>query len=89
MAFLLARILFCFSLSFYLFPRLSLSLQLTASGDTTVHLWDVVGGASLASFRAHSGSVKSVDVKADESGMCSKHQATTVGSHVSAPVCSF
>lgn len=42
---------------------------LTASGDTTVHLWDVVGGASLASFRAHSGSVKSVDVKADESAV--------------------
>ena len=57
-------------LSLFLSPRLSLSLQLTASGDTTVRLWDVVGGVSLASFRAHSGSIKSVDVKADEPSMC-------------------
>ena len=40
--------------------------QLSSSGDTTVRLWDVVGGALLTTFKAHTGSVKSVDVKKDE-----------------------
>ena len=44
-----------------------LSTQLTASGDATVRLWDVVGGAMLNEFKAHSASVKTVDVKMDES----------------------
>ena len=45
---------------------LLLPIQLTASGDATVRLWDVVGGVMLDEFKAHRASVKSVDVKMDE-----------------------
>ena len=41
-------------------------LQVTASGDRTVRLWDVVGETLLTTFVGHIGSVKSVDVKCDE-----------------------
>ena len=41
-------------------------LQLSASGGTSVCLWDVVGEGLLTPFKAHTGSVKSVDVKSDE-----------------------
>lgn len=41
-------------------------LQLSASGDTSVCLWDIVGEGLLTPFKAHTGSVKSVDVKSDE-----------------------
>lgn len=41
-------------------------IQLTASGDCSVRLWDVGGGVMLDEFKAHSGSVKSIDVKMDE-----------------------
>ena len=40
--------------------------QLSASGDTSVCLWDIVGEGLLTPFKAHTGSVKSVDVKSDE-----------------------
>lgn len=40
--------------------------QVTASGDTTIAEWDVVRGESVASYRSHSGSVKTVDTKKDE-----------------------
>ncbi len=40
--------------------------QVTASGDTSLQLWDVVGNSSISTFKAHTGSVKAVDVKADE-----------------------
>ena len=45
-------------------------LQLSSSGDTSVRLWDTVGGALLTTFKAHTGSVKSVDVKSDEPSEC-------------------
>lgn len=42
------------------------NIQLTGSGDATVRLWDVVGGVMLTEFKAHSASVKTVDIKTDE-----------------------
>ena len=44
-------------------------LQMTASGDTTLSEWDVVRGESVATYRSHTGSVKTVDTKADEPSM--------------------
>ena len=41
-------------------------VQVTASGDTTIGQWDVVRGESVATYKSHTGSVKSVDVKRDE-----------------------
>jgi denticleless len=41
----------------------------TASGDTTIGQWDVVRGESVATYKSHTGSVKSVDVKRDEPTM--------------------
>lgn len=40
--------------------------QMTASGDTSVVHWDVVSGKSIATYKYHTGSVKTVDVKYDE-----------------------
>ena len=45
---------------------LLLPIQLTACGDATVRLWDVVGGVMLDELKAHRASVKSIDVKMDE-----------------------
>ena len=39
---------------------------MTASGDTSVIHWDVVSGKSIATYKYHTGSVKTVDVKYDE-----------------------
>ena len=41
-------------------------MQVTASGDTSLCLWDVVSGSLLTTFKAHHGSVKSVEVKQEE-----------------------
>ena len=41
-------------------------MQVTASGDTTIGQWDVVRGESIATYRSHTGSVKSVDVNINE-----------------------
>jgi len=49
---------------------MAIILQLSSSGDTSVRLWDTVGGALLTTFKAHTGSVKSVDVKSDEPSEC-------------------
>lgn len=43
---------------------------MTASGDTTIGQWDVVRGESVATYKSHTGSVKSVDVKKDEPSEC-------------------
>ena len=40
---------------------------MTASGDTTLSEWDVSRGESVATYRSHTGSVKTVDTKKDES----------------------
>ena len=39
---------------------------MTASGDMTISEWDVVRGELVATYKSHTGSVKSVDVKNDE-----------------------
>ena len=44
--------------------------QLTGSGDRSIALWDVVGMTRLATFKAHLGSVKSVDVRREEPSEC-------------------
>lgn len=43
-----------------------LPLQVTASGDQTVRLWDVNRDECLAVFKGHSCSVKSVDFREDD-----------------------
>lgn len=45
-----------------------MSAQVTASGDTSLRLWDTVSSCLLCTFKAHTGSVKTVDVKLDEPG---------------------
>ena len=45
-------------------------VQMTASGDTTIGQWDVVRGESVATYKSHTGSVKSVDVNKDEPSEC-------------------
>jgi denticleless len=39
---------------------------ITGSGDTTIAQWDVVRGESVATYKSHTGSVKTIDVKQDE-----------------------
>lgn len=43
-----------------------LTLQVTASGDQTIRLWDVNRDDCLALFKGHSCSVKSVDFREDD-----------------------
>ena len=43
--------------------------QMTGSGDTTVAQWDVMRGESIATYKSHTGSVKTIDVKHDEPSM--------------------
>ena len=45
-------------------------LKFSGSGDATVRHWDVVGGALLAEFKAHTASVKSIDVNVAEPSKC-------------------
>ena len=40
--------------------------QITGSGDTTIAEWNIVRGVSVAVYKSHTGSVKTVDVKKDE-----------------------
>lgn len=46
-------------------------VQMTGSGDTTIAEWDVVRGDSVAIYKSHTGSVKTIDVKQDEPSICS------------------
>ena len=39
---------------------------MTGSGDTTIAQWDVVRGESVAEYKSHTGSVKTIDIKQDE-----------------------
>ena len=48
------------------------NVQITGSGDTTISQWDIVRGESVASYKSHTGSVKTVDVKMDEPSECIK-----------------
>ena len=39
---------------------------MTGSGDTTIAQWDVTRGESVAVYKSHTGSVKTIDVKQNE-----------------------
>ena len=49
---------------------------MTASGDTTISEWNVVTGELVATYKSHTGSVKSVHVNRDEPSRLLNMQCT-------------